>query len=45
MRPLGYKEGDFPICEKLCKQVLALPVYPELTDNEISRVADILEEK
>jgi dTDP-4-amino-4,6-dideoxygalactose transaminase len=27
---LGYKEGDFPETEKACKEVLAVPVYPEL---------------
>lgn len=32
---LGYKEGDFPIAEKLCKNVLALPMFPELTEDEV----------
>jgi dTDP-4-amino-4,6-dideoxygalactose transaminase len=27
---LGYKEGDFPVAERLCGEVLSLPVYPEL---------------
>jgi len=34
----GYKEGDFPIAEKVCKTVFQLPIQPFLTDEEVRRV-------
>lgn len=36
---LGGKEGDLPETEKACREVLALPVYPELTEPQIRHVA------
>ncbi len=41
---LGYKEGDFPIAEKLCNEVLALPVYPEMNQNEVDYVCEKINE-
>lgn len=35
---LGYKAGDFPIAEQLCNQVIALPMYPELSEQKLSKV-------
>jgi len=37
-RELGYKKGDFPIAERLCSEVLSLPIYPELTSEQIEYV-------
>lgn len=37
---LGYKEGDFPVCEQDCKEILTLPVHQHLTDEEIDYAID-----
>jgi len=39
---LGYKAGDFPIAESIGNECLSLPIYPELTDAQIERVADVV---
>lgn len=37
---LGYKEGDFPVAEEVAGQILALPIFPKLTDEEVDYVCD-----
>ncbi|MHC4640596.1 MAG: DegT/DnrJ/EryC1/StrS family aminotransferase [Planctomycetota bacterium] len=39
---LGHKERDFSEAEKAAKEVLAIPVYPELTDEMKDYVADMI---
>jgi len=37
---LGYKEGDFPITEKFAREILSLPMFPELEEDEVVYVCD-----
>ena len=37
---LGHKRGDFPHAERAAKEVLCLPMYPELRSDQIARVAE-----
>jgi dTDP-4-amino-4,6-dideoxygalactose transaminase len=39
---LGHKKGDFPIAEKVCKEIIALPMYPELMDDEVDYICDVI---
>jgi dTDP-3-amino-3,4,6-trideoxy-alpha-D-glucose transaminase len=41
---LGYRKGDLPITERLADQVLSIPMYPELTDEQIDRVTTTIRE-
>jgi len=38
-KDLGYKRGDFPVTEAYAKQILSLPMYPELEAGQIESVA------
>jgi dTDP-4-amino-4,6-dideoxygalactose transaminase len=39
---LGYGPGSLPITERLCSEVLSLPIFPELTDAQQQRVIEVL---
>ena len=39
-RELGYKPGDFPVTERIANEQLSLPMFAELTEEEVVRVSD-----
>jgi len=42
MKYLGYKPGDFPNSERASKEVLSLPMYPELEDYEVKFITNTI---
>ena len=43
-RGLGYQEGDLPNAERLSRECLSIPIYPELTADQVDQVADAIQE-
>ena len=41
---LGYKPGDFPVTEKAAGECLSLPIYPELTEAQLQRVTNAIQD-
>jgi dTDP-4-amino-4,6-dideoxygalactose transaminase len=39
---LGYRIGDFPVSERLADDILSLPIYPEMTDQQVDRVCNAI---
>ena len=39
---LGYHPGDLPIAENVAKEVLSLPMYPELDDEQCYFICDAI---
>ena len=40
----GYKRGDFPVAEKAAKEILSIPIYPEMTQEQLRYVVDSITE-
>ncbi len=41
-RSLGYQKGDFPVSEQLSQEVLSLPIFPELTPDQLHYVVSTM---
>ena len=41
---LGYKTGSLPIAEDVCRRSVCLPVFPEMTEEEVSCVIEKVKE-
>jgi dTDP-4-amino-4,6-dideoxygalactose transaminase len=39
---LGHREGDFPVSEQAAREVLSLPLYPEMTSDQIAAVVEAI---
>jgi dTDP-4-amino-4,6-dideoxygalactose transaminase len=39
---LGYREGDFPVAEKLAAEILSLPIFPGMTRSQVEQVVSVL---
>jgi perosamine synthetase len=40
----GYRPGAFPVCEDVASRSIALPFFPEMTEAQVARVAEALEQ-
>jgi len=43
-RYLGYTNDDFPVSERLAGEVLSLPLYPELRENQIESICQVIQD-
>ena len=41
-RRLGWKEGDFPVAERVARNILTLPLFPTMTRADVERVVEQL---
>ncbi|MBN1762927.1 MAG: DegT/DnrJ/EryC1/StrS family aminotransferase [Methanomicrobia archaeon] len=39
---LGYKKGSYPVAEMLAEEILSIPIYPELTEEQLTYIVDAI---
>ena len=45
LKDLGYKEGDFPISERISNQIFSIPMHPYLDKGKQNRIIEVLNDK
>ena len=43
-RDLGYKRGDFPICERQAAEIITLPAHQHITDEQVKYTVSVIRE-
>ncbi|MCU0460412.1 MAG: DegT/DnrJ/EryC1/StrS family aminotransferase [Bacteroidales bacterium] len=38
----NHNYGDFPVAEKICKEIISLPLFPELTEDQLNIICDTI---
>jgi len=38
----GHQQGDFPVSEKLCREMISIPIFPEMTEDQIQEVVGVI---
>ena len=41
-KELGHKEGDFPFCENVAREIISLPMYPQLQPEQQQKVTEAI---
>lgn len=41
---LGYRVGDFPVSERICSEILSLPIFPELTRDQVGTISKLVQD-
>jgi len=37
---LGHSEGDFPVAERIARETVSLPIYPQIRDEQLAHVVE-----
>ena len=41
---LGYKKGDLPITEKIAREIFSIPIYPELSNEQVDFISGLIKD-